>query len=76
MACSTRLAPTTLKTTLTLAGCHGGTMPDDGDQVALTTRFHPQHAEAAGGVVKRHALDQSIQRLHRRDRAAYCAGAI
>jgi hypothetical protein len=47
-----------------LAGCDRGSMPDDGDQVALTTCLHPQHAKAAVGVVERHALDQTGQRLN------------
>ena len=48
-----------------LAGRDAGGVPDDGDQVALSACFDPQHAEAAIGVVERHPLDQPGQCLHR-----------
>jgi len=40
-------------------------MAEDGDQVALTAGFDPQHAEAVLGVVKGDALNQAGQNLRR-----------
>ena len=42
-----------------LAGTDCRRMADDGDQVALAPRLHPQHAEPAVLVVKGNALDET-----------------
>ncbi len=42
-----------------LAGADGRSVADDGDQIALTARLHPQHAEAAVLVVEGDALDEA-----------------
>jgi len=38
-------------------------MPDDGDQIALSAGFDTQHAEAVLGIVKGDAIDQTGQDL-------------
>jgi hypothetical protein len=42
-----------------LAGTDRRGMADDGDQVALSARLHPQHAESAVLVVKGDPLDDA-----------------
>ena len=42
-----------------LAGGDGGGMADDGDEVAVPTRLHPQDGEAALGIVERNPLDDA-----------------
>ena len=42
-----------------LAGADRRGVADDGDQVALAARLHPQHAEAAVVVVEGDALDET-----------------
>ena len=44
-----------------LAGADRRRMADDGDQIALAARLHPQHAEAAVLVVEGDALDEARQ---------------
>jgi hypothetical protein len=41
-----------------LAGGNHRRMADEGDQITVASRFHPQHAEAVLGVVKGDAIDQ------------------
>ncbi len=38
-------------------------MADNGDQLAVAARLHPQHAEAVLGVVERHPLDEASEDL-------------
>jgi hypothetical protein len=49
--------PAALLDELTGTDCRG--MADDGDQLALAARLHPQHAEAAVPVVEGDALDET-----------------
>ena len=42
-----------------LAGAIGRRMADDGDQIPLAARPHPQDAEAAVLVAEGHALDEA-----------------
>ena len=42
-----------------LAGTDRRSVADDGDQVALAARLHPQHAEPAVFIVKGDALDEA-----------------
>src|SRR5512132_448279 len=46
-----------------LAGTDGRGVSDDGDQVTLAARLHPQDAEAAVLVVESHPLDQAGELL-------------
>jgi hypothetical protein len=41
-----------------LAGCNRRGMADDGDQIALAARLHPQDAEAVLVIMEGHALDE------------------
>src|SRR5512132_2583160 len=49
-----------------LAGADRRRMTDDGNQIALAARLHPQHAEAVVLVVEGHALDEAGQVFARR----------
>ena len=49
-----------------LAGTDRRRMTDNGDQIALAARLHPQHAEAVILVVEGHPLDEAGQVLARR----------
>jgi len=42
-----------------LTGTDRGGVADDGDEVAVPARLHPQHGEAALGIVERHPLDDA-----------------
>ena len=42
-----------------LAGGDGCGVADNGDQVSVAARLHPQHGEAALGIVERHPLDDA-----------------
>jgi hypothetical protein len=42
-----------------LAGANRRGMADDGDEIALAARLHPQHAKAAVLVMERHPLDKA-----------------
>src|SRR6516225_433703 len=48
-------------------GDHRG-MPDQGDEIALATRFDAEHAEAVVGVMEGDAVDQPRQNLRRAHR--------
>ena len=48
------------------AGGDRSGVTDDGDQIALTPRLHPQHAEAAVHVVEGDALDEAGEGVLRR----------
>jgi len=52
-------------------GDHRG-MPDEGDEIALASRFDAQHAEAVVGVVEGDAVDQAGQNLRRAYRQGPC----
>ena len=52
-----------------LAGRDHRGMADEGDEIALTASFNPQHAEAVLGVMEGDAVDQAredLRRTHRR----------
>jgi hypothetical protein len=48
-----------------LAGRDHRGMANEGDEIALTAGFDPQHAEAILGIVERDAIDQAGQDLRR-----------
>src|SRR5262249_16433893 len=43
-------------------------MADESDEIALASRFEPQHAEAVLGIVERDTVDQARQDLRRAHR--------
>ena len=57
-----------------LAGRYLRAFADEGRRLALLGELDPQHAEAGGGIVEHHPLDQTRQALGRRPRRAQREG--